>query len=37
MSVNLPATEKVKGVEFAEQGEYNIGGNLTFTKTRMVL
>lgn len=32
MSVNFPATEKVKGVEFAEQGEYNIDGDLTFTE-----
>lgn len=32
MSINFPATEKVKGVEFAEQGEYNIDGDLTFTE-----
>ncbi|WP_168464107.1 5'/3'-nucleotidase SurE [Wolbachia endosymbiont of Ctenocephalides felis wCfeT] len=30
MSVNFPATEKVKGMEFAEQGEYDIDGDLTF-------
>lgn len=32
MSVNFPATKKVKGVEFAEQGEYDIDGDLTFTE-----
>ena len=32
MSVNFPATEKVKAVEFVEQGEYNINGDLTFTE-----
>ncbi len=32
MSINFSATEKVKGVEFAEQGEYNIDGDLTFTE-----
>ncbi|WP_341808923.1 5'/3'-nucleotidase SurE [Wolbachia endosymbiont (group E) of Neria commutata] len=32
MSVNFPATEKVKGVKFAEQGEYDIDGDLTFTE-----
>ncbi|MGL9731688.1 MAG: 5'/3'-nucleotidase SurE [Wolbachia sp.] len=32
MSVNLPAVEKVKGIEFVEQGEYNIDGDLTFTE-----
>ncbi|QOD38138.1 5'/3'-nucleotidase SurE [Candidatus Wolbachia massiliensis] len=32
MSVNFPATEKVKGIEFAEQGEYNIDGDLIFTE-----
>jgi 5'-nucleotidase len=32
MSVNIPATEKVKGVEFVELGEYNIDGDLTFTE-----
>ncbi|WFW29828.1 MAG: 5'/3'-nucleotidase SurE [Wolbachia endosymbiont of Menacanthus eurysternus] len=31
MSVNLPDIEKIKGIEFVEQGEYNnIDGNLTF-------
>ncbi|MDD9331232.1 MAG: 5'/3'-nucleotidase SurE [Wolbachia sp.] len=34
MSVNFPATEEVKGIEFAEQGEYNIDGDLTFTENR---
>ncbi|QKX00994.1 5'/3'-nucleotidase SurE [Wolbachia endosymbiont of Dipetalonema caudispina] len=32
MSVNFPATKKVKGVEFTEQGEYNIDGDLIFTE-----
>jgi len=32
MSVNFPAIEKVEGVVFAEQGEYNIDGDLTFTE-----
>ncbi|MDR2978420.1 MAG: 5'/3'-nucleotidase SurE [Rickettsiales bacterium] len=32
MSINLPAVEKVKGIEFVEQGEYNIDGDLTFTE-----
>ncbi|MGL9718497.1 MAG: 5'/3'-nucleotidase SurE [Wolbachia sp.] len=32
MSVNFPATEKVKGVEFAEQGEYDVDVDLTFTE-----
>ncbi|MGL9732561.1 MAG: 5'/3'-nucleotidase SurE [Wolbachia sp.] len=32
MSINLPAVEKVKGIEFVEQGEYNINGDLTFTE-----
>ncbi|MEY2392688.1 5'/3'-nucleotidase SurE [Wolbachia endosymbiont of Tettigetta isshikii] len=32
MSVNLPAVEKVKGIEFVEQGEYNIDVDLTFTE-----
>ncbi|OCA06832.1 5'/3'-nucleotidase SurE [Wolbachia endosymbiont of Trichogramma pretiosum] len=32
MSINFPTTEKVKGIEFAEQGEYSIDGDLTFTE-----
>ncbi|QKX01641.1 5'/3'-nucleotidase SurE [Wolbachia endosymbiont of Cruorifilaria tuberocauda] len=32
MSVNFPATKKVKGVEFTEQGEYNLDRDLTFTE-----
>lgn len=34
MSVNFPATEKVKGIEFAEQGIYDIDGDLTFTENQ---
>jgi 5'-nucleotidase len=32
MSINFPAAEKVEGVVFAEQGEYNIDGDLMFVE-----
>ena len=34
MSVNFPSTEKVKGIEFAEQGVYDVDGDLTFTSNQ---